>query len=74
MAKWMSSRRIAFSDTIFLCLPKRKQSFCYESPHVPVSLQTPILQHPILIRHLINSRKLQNIKVRRNAAEQNEKK
>jgi hypothetical protein len=34
----------------------------------------PILQHPILIRHLFNSRKLQNIKVRRNAANQNEKK
>jgi hypothetical protein len=34
----------------------------------------PILQHPILIRHLFNSRKLQNIKVRRNAADQNEKK
>jgi hypothetical protein len=34
----------------------------------------PILQHPILIRHLINLRKLQNIEVRRNAVDQNEKK
>jgi hypothetical protein len=33
-----------------------------------------ILQHPILIRHLINLRKLQNIEVRRNAVDQNEKK
>jgi hypothetical protein len=34
----------------------------------------PILQHPIPIRHLINLRKLQNIEVRRNAVDQNEKK
>jgi hypothetical protein len=39
-----------------------------------VSLQTPNLQHPILIKYFINLRKLQNIKVRKNAADQNEKK
>jgi hypothetical protein len=33
----------------------------------------PILQHPILIRHLINLRKLQNIEVRRNTVDQNKK-
>jgi hypothetical protein len=41
---------------------------------VRLTCKPPILQHPILIRHLFNSRKLQNIKVRRNAAGQNEKK
>jgi hypothetical protein len=44
------------------------------APMVRSACKTPILQHPIPIRHLINSRKLQNIKVRSNAADQNEKK
>jgi hypothetical protein len=48
-------------------------NFLKRAPMVKLACKTPILYHPIPIKHLINSRKLQNIKVRRNAADQNEK-